>query len=556
MHHEIVFSFVVLLTPFLVPSTLSRVVNTTTPFLLSTAAHQGLSFDVCTPSSRCKGQRICSSVDSGLCFSGENTCFCFPRRVLPCSSNAVCPSEEICAQSDLLRVFCASARAVRSLSIFSRLPRPKKLPSSGRTFDDCDNSRKSRCKPGLSCRVINSGLECRGERNCGCTPRRQRRCFRSRNCPIGEICAQVPSSISRVSICVAKPAVRRWIGFVPVRFPVTRGYSLEPCSFDSQCVAPRKCLRFFPRSPTARCTEGSTCACLIPKISQNRCRRTEDCRSRREVCADTAFFRGSVCVSILARDAYENVEQVESNDVCPVLIKRDPPRANAPAASRSLNSSMLRVLSLRSAGQLSRTTGLFKNEVRLGDEDQPVIVGGLLASRNLQRSMVIIINSDSSQCSGVLISATWLLTAAHCQITRSSRVFVGLSVLNREIEQRAKVIRVRRVRNHPQFRLENRSRNFDIAVVQLRRSVPRFARPIRVNRKLGVPTNRVEVRAIGYGLTSPIGRRSGSTLRQVDLRITPSAECNKQSRRLLFSRQTFRRLKICAESERERCGPW
>lgn len=197
-----------------------------------------------------------------------------------------------------------------------------------------------------------------------------------------------------------------------------------------------------------------------------------------------------------------------------------------------------------------------QRSVRLGEEEQPAIVGGLPASSNLQRSLVLLINRDNSQCSGVLISRTWLLTAAHCQIKTDSEAIIGLSLINRAIAQRTKRFKVRQVKTHPLFKLSTRTRSYDIAAVQLASVAPSSAVPMLVNSKLETPKDRSAVRAIGYGLTSPDERPSEIILRQVDLLVTPTAECNKKSLMLLFPRPTARRLQICADTPRERCGIW
>lgn len=540
---------------FVLYLSLSKVHSTSFNLTLSNPTlRAGLTYDQCTPSSQCTSPRICITPNGFRCTSPGSFCFCAPRFSLSCTSSSQCPRGEICAQTNEFRILCASGSAVFRLSIAAPVPPPKRLPSTGGPLDDCDNSRKGRCNSGASCLQLSTGASCSRQRNCGCFPDFFSGCFRDADCPPKQTCAQIPPYLQASSVCVATPAVRRWIAVRKLVLPKLSGYSLEPCSSNSQCVSPRRCF-YFARAPLKPCNGRKFCACFTSSFRQSFCRRTRDCKSRKEVCATTAFLQRPVCVSIIARLAYQSVQQVESADVCPVLIKKDPPRRSARITLRELHPQFPVVLSNRMVQPMANPTNFTEATTRLIEYQMPAIIGGLPASRNLQRSMVALVSTRGSMCSGVLVSSKWVLTAAHCSMDAGARVYIGVSVFTQKI-LRQNFIKARRGIPHPKFRPNFASSQYDLAVIELARAAPSTAKPILVNVKSQVPAPGSAVRALGYGRWKMNSERSVGELRQVDFTILSNSECVRRSRTLLQSIKANAKLALCVQSRRERCGVW
>lgn len=527
---------------------LSRPVNLT---LSNTFIHAGLTYDRCFASMGCVSPRRCLNTEEKPCTTEDPICFCLSRPRKFCTSSSTCPRNERCAQLVNFQLICASRKAIPRLSLLAPLPPPKKLPSTGGFLDDCENSPRGRCKPGSTCNDLSTGARCSGQRNCGCLAPKFSYCFRDSDCNAAETCAEIPQAILARSICVATPAVNRWIAVRKVVLPKHRGYSLEPCSVDSECVAPRRCL-YFEGGFFPPCNSRKLCACSTRPVK--RCISTREC-SKQEICAQTSLFKKPVCASIIARDAYQHVEQVKSIDTCPILIKQDRPKSGLPISARTFEYNVTQDATMIEKRSATTSTFYDNTSVMQGAFQKPVIVGGLFASKNLQRSMVVVVNADSSLCSGVLISSAWVLSAAHCGITRESRVLVGRSVIVRS-KLTDDVIPVRSVMNHPLFQLKAIALFYDLAVVQLMWAPTTPTKPIKVNVKSNVPAIGSAVRALGYGIVGEKDKSKALELRQVDLKTLSDAECNEKANDLLFPGLHNGKLEICAQSPREGCGIW
>lgn len=183
------------------------------------------------------------------------------------------------------------------------------------------------------------------------------------------------------------------------------------------------------------------------------------------------------------------------------------------------------------------------------------IIGGLPSPPRLERYVVPIITSgvtceDGSPacreiCTGTLLSARWIVTAAHCVISESSIVL--LRQANNRTRCQTKVLRKIA---HPRYATgTGNRRDFDIAVVELREdigkgcsTVPLFM-SINANRRL--PRARAFARAAGYGdvncgTSGP--QPENRPLRQVDVPIVDFDTCQSLPMRTTISR----RRQICA----------
>lgn len=514
---------------------------------LPSQSQSTLTFDRCFPQTTCTPPRFCISFTESdfTCKPTSDFCFCLPPRFQPCSRPSDCPNpREQCAQDQDLMTFCASTNAINEASFLDFAPPPPSLPSSRLTLDDC--ARNTDCKSNLRClfRLPSGALApCDSRTNprrrtCVCFPPRRnfKPCFVSTTCPRGEICAETP--FARLPLCVAEQAERRWIALSRVRYR-QRGarFSLEPCQRDADCARNRRCTSFRGARggrPLAPCGGSSDfCACYPRERRTNICAATRDCESRDEVCANTPLFQNqSVCVSIRAKEEYEHIEQVKSNDTCPVLLKPQPPRE--PTMSRMSHAS-------RDVGVVAR------------------IQGGLLASDELRKYLVYVDVQNRTTCSAVLIAPKWIMSAAHCGLKVGALVVIGARArfpvpsgefLSRTVIQRVEV--------HPKYKPSRRIDDYDVVVAELKDEAPREARFMRlIKDERDMPRAGDRVRAVGYGDSSDMSGEKITSLKQVDLRVFDIERCIElQNRRLPFPQEFDPKLQICVQSERERCGPW
>jgi len=96
-------------------------------------------------------------------------------------------------------------------------------------------------------------------------------------------------------------------------------------------------------------------------------------------------------------------------------------------------------------------------------EKSPRIVGGdFTTSPSLNDMLVSLRNSDYS-CTGTLISARWVVSAAHCEFDTTWTAAVGATQAGVDGDR----IPVRRAVNHPKYK--NNFEQFDIAILHLER---------------------------------------------------------------------------------------
>ncbi len=154
------------------------------------------------------------------------------------------------------------------------------------------------------------------------------------------------------------------------------------------------------------------------------------------------------------------------------------------------------------------------------------IVGGAEEAGAPARSAVMIV-SATGFCSAVAVAPDVLLTAAHCVAAGEHRAHWrdGDTPVLAAIRDKAL---------HPGYEpkaIEARRRSIDLALVRLAEPLPERFAPARLAAE-AVPKG-VSVRVAGFGLTAPGERRSGGTLRGVDL---PVVEPYGPSRILLWVR--------------------
>lgn len=160
------------------------------------------------------------------------------------------------------------------------------------------------------------------------------------------------------------------------------------------------------------------------------------------------------------------------------------------------------------------------------------VVGGRPVGPAEQRLLVYMVDANDSVCSGSVISATHVLTAAHCAVAVNSTVYVGGS--GGSASARGTPHSVSRFVPHPRFAADSGLN--DVAVVKLASPVLSPAGEVPV---MALPRPGAELlvdsyaRVAGYGVVDASILRDprGGTLLSVDVRVLAKPLCMAAYRR-------------------------
>ncbi|KAH9409327.1 hypothetical protein TYRP_010330 [Tyrophagus putrescentiae] len=158
----------------------------------------------------------------------------------------------------------------------------------------------------------------------------------------------------------------------------------------------------------------------------------------------------------------------------------------------------------------------------VGAEDEK-IVGGTKAGEGAYPHQVSLRTNGRHFCGGSVISAGWVLTAAHCTVGQSpSRisVVVGTNRLNAG----GQTYRVQRIINHPSYNRNNNQN--DISLLQIAGSGIALSGRVRTIALASSPAaGGASATLSGWGLTSYPGMSLPNDLQQITLNVLSYSQC-------------------------------
>ncbi|XP_043849882.1 kallikrein-14 [Dromiciops gliroides] len=174
------------------------------------------------------------------------------------------------------------------------------------------------------------------------------------------------------------------------------------------------------------------------------------------------------------------------------------------------------------------------------ERNEEKIIGGQTCIPHSQPWQAALYIAQSFHCGGVLLSARWVLTAAHCNHW-NLRVVLGKHNLNHQ-ERSQQSIRVQRRIPYPQY--NSRTNNNDLMLLYLEKSarLTPEVQPISLAKDCVSPGTTCLVS--GWGTVSSPFVRYPSTLQCLNIGITSVEKCKKAYRNAITPGM------VCAGTER------
>ncbi len=154
----------------------------------------------------------------------------------------------------------------------------------------------------------------------------------------------------------------------------------------------------------------------------------------------------------------------------------------------------------------------------IGPQAQAMVGGAGPADPALAASVVTIIGSRATFCTGALIAPGIVLTAAHCVAARADYKLVTYDAM-----REPRLIDVRRVAVHPHFRahsIANHRATADIALLQIDSAAALRATALAIGAPLRPITAGQRFTVVGVGVAAPGDGRTGGVARVATLTAT------------------------------------